>query len=361
MRSARSGVMWALLIGAGLLVAVGVAVLLDGNSERPSHVTRAGGSAGTSDGLAESEVTSREESRQPVAGEARDSAIVSSDGVSEVEDAQSWHDEERETAPDAAQPAAIGARSASNAEAEYASAIAALQDGDPEGAAVGLEALLDAFRADPVLRAKVRTNLARAHLAMNDRTRASGETEGALRTPDASVEQPAADAKLAASHRRRALALTEEAVTLDARSDGAWNVRGLAFLSANRGAEAVAAFEEAVEINPDNLNAQNNLGYVRILRGEAALALAPLRAARDAAERLGVDLPAHVFNNLGVALESTGALEEAREAFRQAAASGHANASVSLARVDERLSITNRHASAESLTVLEETARAEER
>jgi Flp pilus assembly protein TadD len=257
----------------------------------------------------------------------------------------------------------------------YVRAVIALRNGETLTAVEQLESLLDAFSGDRALRAHVRMNLARAEMRLADEVdgsvtarsetgvcaaEAARAVDGAMCGADGAVSTDGAvsmDARTDAAptrrsaHVRHALSLSEDALALAPSSSEAWNVRGLALLSARRAAEAVAAFEKSVALDPNNVHAQNNLGYVRILRGDRAGAILPLREGRDAAERLGIDPPAHLLNNLGVALESTGAFEEAREAFRAAADAGHPHASVSLARVEDRLPRGENIASAETLAV----------
>ncbi|MFN0152406.1 MAG: tetratricopeptide repeat protein [bacterium] len=297
MRGASRGIMWALVIGAGVIAVLIVAVLIGPRPERTSVLTQREDSANASGGF-----VTRIDSMTANAG------TPGTDSLGEA-----VQDEERIVESGTSELEREEIESASNPAEQYSIAIAALTNGDHAAAARGLEPLLDEFRNDPVARAKVRINLARAELAL--------------------------------ANSRRAIVLTEEAIALQETSDSAWNVRGLALLDAKRGSEAVAAFERAVLLNPNNVYAQNNLGYARILRGESAAAVAPLRAAREVAERLGIDLPAYVYNNLGVALESTGALEESADAYRHAAGAGHANASVSLARIEDRIAINDRRAS----------------
>ncbi len=297
MRGARSGIMWAIVMGVVVVGVFMVLVLISPRSEQVVNRTVEAVPATSGEGFI-----------------ARMDSMTASANAPSTDSLREGVQEEARIADVDTSTIGFGtSAAASNPAEQYSIAIGALTNGDHAAAVRGLEPLLDEFRNDPVARAKVRINLARAELAL--------------------------------TNSRRAIVLTEEAIALQAKSDAAWNVRGLALLDAKRGSEAVAAFERAVELNPNNVYAQNNLGYARILRGESAAAIAPLRAARETAERLGIDLPAYVYNNLGVALESTGALEESADAFRHAADAGHANASVSLARVEERLAIDDRRAS----------------
>ena len=205
----------------------------------------------------------------------------------------------------------------------YGEAIRNLQQGNVMEARDALEALLAHFQGDKVLGAKVRANLARANLAL------------APTSEDPRV------------HVEEALSLTAEAAEFDPNSSGVWNVRGRALLAAERAPEAMVAFRRAIEIDPDNLYAQNNLGYALILTGDAAQALTHLQAARGAGERSGATIPAYVFNNLGIVLESSGRFAEAEEAFGMAVGAGSEKASVNLARVESKMPETPVQAAAD--------------
>jgi len=95
---------------------------------------------------------------------------------------------------------------------------------------------------------------------------------------------------------------------------------------------AEAAFSRAIEINPDNVYALNNLGYCRIQQGRFEDALQPLRKAND-----HHDAPAYVFNNLGAAYERTGDLACAAKAYTDAHGLEHEVAETSLKRVNDEL------------------------
>jgi Tfp pilus assembly protein PilF len=190
----------------------------------------------------------------------------------------------------------------------YAEALETLQSGDPKDAVSKLESLLDEFTAVDD-RAKVRANLARAYLKLSGREYSS-------------------------EHLPKARKWSEEALTMQPESSDVWNVRGRVLLTSNRPAEAKQAFRKAIELDPENVHAYNNLGYALILGSEYAGAVIPLLEAQAVAERKGMELPGYVFNNLGIALERSDQLAEAREAFQRAVDAGHLTAGESLARVE---------------------------
>jgi Tfp pilus assembly protein PilF len=190
----------------------------------------------------------------------------------------------------------------------YAEALETLESGDPKEAVSKLESLLDEFTgiAD---RAKVRANLARAYLKLSGREYSS-------------------------EHLPKARKWSEEALTMQPESSDVWNVRGRVLLASNRPAEAKQAFRRAIELDSENVHAYNNLGYALILGSEYTEAVTPLLEAQAVAERKGMELPGYVYNNLGIALERSDHLAEAREAFQKAVNAGHPTAGGSLARVE---------------------------
>lgn len=190
----------------------------------------------------------------------------------------------------------------------YAEALETLEGGDTKEAVTKLESLLDEFTgiAD---RAKVRANLARAYLKLSGKEYSS-------------------------EHLPKARKWSEKALTMQPESSDVWNVRGRVLLASNRPAEAKQAFRRAIELDPKNVHAYNNLGYALILGSQYAEAVTPLLEAQAVAERKGITLPGYVYNNLGIALERSDHLAEAREAFQRAVDAGHLTAGESLARVE---------------------------
>ena len=92
--------------------------------------------------------------------------------------------------------------------------------------------------------------------------------------------------------------------------------------------EAIASFEKAVELNPHNSYAQNNLGLSLVYDkryGDAA------RALEQAVELEPVE--GYMWNNLGMAYEQLDRLEEARDAYGKAVEMENDRAKGSLARL----------------------------
>ncbi len=96
---------------------------------------------------------------------------------------------------------------------------------------------------------------------------------------------------------------------------------------------AMTSYRTALSIDPADSWSMNNLGLLLIEQGRYDEALGPLARAVE----LRPQAPAFA-NNLGVALERTGYVSAAGEAFRAALAadSTYTKASVSLARVESK-------------------------
>lgn len=199
----------------------------------------------------------------------------------------------------------------------FAFAIDALHSGETETAVSLLTELLGEFRGDIETRAKVRTALARARLREASHQLRAGADPSPL---------------LAAARED-----VTEAIAIQPENSDAWNVRGRALLMSKRPVEAYQSFRRAISLDPENAIAYNNLGYGLILGGEFREAASHLRDAVEAFGRNGRDVPAFVYNNLGVALERLGDLAEARDAYGEAVARGHLTAGAGLARVESHL------------------------
>ena len=91
--------------------------------------------------------------------------------------------------------------------------------------------------------------------------------------------------------------------------------RGLVAMAAGRGAEARAAFEAALRLDPDNLLALNDLGLLALRSGDVARAEGHFREVLRRDDRAET-----TANNLGLALGYQNRFAEAEEAFRQALA-----------------------------------------
>ena len=111
----------------------------------------------------------------------------------------------------------------------------------------------------------------------------------------------------------KALKLASIAVKKMPKRSGAWNTLGRVQLQMGQRKEAIASFEQAVDLNPKNSYARNNLG----------LALIYDKRFEEAADMLeqAVELEpveSYMWNNLGMAYEQLDRLEEARDAYRSA-------------------------------------------
>jgi Flp pilus assembly protein TadD len=131
-----------------------------------------------------------------------------------------------------------------------------------------------------------------------------------------------------------ALDFAEEAVVVVPESPDAWRVLGNVRSALGVTDRAVEAYREALVLDDGDAWTMNNLGllYIRDARYEEALP--PLARAVQLRPKT-----AAFQNNLGVALERTGHLNEAAEAYRAALEvdPDHERARISLTRVEERL------------------------
>ena len=121
------------------------------------------------------------------------------------------------------------------------------------------------------------------------------------------------------------------AVDLRPDSEDAWRVLGNVQAELGRGEEAEASYMRALGLNAEDAWTMNNLGLLKIRLGRYEEALPPL--ARAVELRPG----SPVFqNNLGIALERSGYLVTAADAYRLAVAadSTYVKAATSLARVE---------------------------
>lgn len=106
-----------------------------------------------------------------------------------------------------------------------------------------------------------------------------------------------------------------QAIRLDMESALAWNVAGRIAMQQSEWARAEASLRRAVELEPMNAMFHNNLGllYVYMRRADDAV-----DSLETAVELFDEEAPYFAFNNLGLAHELAGHLDEAREAFEQA-------------------------------------------
>jgi Flp pilus assembly protein TadD len=85
----------------------------------------------------------------------------------------------------------------------------------------------------------------------------------------------------------------------------------------NRGDEALESLTTAHELDADNGYSANTLGLLLIQLGKPAQAVEPLEAAKSALPHV-----AYVRNNLGVAYERTGRLDDAKLEYLAAVEAG---------------------------------------
>ncbi len=113
------------------------------------------------------------------------------------------------------------------------------------------------------------------------------------------------------------------------------NSLGFALFQQGESHEAVAELEKALEADPKHVKAHNNMALASIDLGELELAEAHYR------ESLAIEPQAAIYNDLGFVLERQGMTEEAVEQFRKSlelepgSASAHYNLAASLARGGE--------------------------
>ncbi len=110
-----------------------------------------------------------------------------------------------------------------------------------------------------------------------------------------------------------AIAAFDQAIRLDPNDNFAFNIKGLALYELGRNEEAIAAFDQAIRLDPNNSAAYNNKGASldELGRGEEAI------AAYDQAIWIDPNISV-VYNNEGDALYELKRYEEAIAAFDQA-------------------------------------------
>jgi tetratricopeptide (TPR) repeat protein len=113
------------------------------------------------------------------------------------------------------------------------------------------------------------------------------------------------------------------------------NALGFALFQQGKSEDAVVALEKALEVDPKHWKAHNNMALASIDLGELEMAEAHYR------ESLAIEPQAAIYNDLGFVLERQGMPEDAAEAYRKAleldpeSASAHYNLGASLARSGE--------------------------
>jgi Flp pilus assembly protein TadD len=107
-----------------------------------------------------------------------------------------------------------------------------------------------------------------------------------------------------------ALTVLDRAVEIDSTSGSAYRLKGNALGDLGRNDEAVAAYQSAIQLDPEDAWSMNNLAFIRIQEGRYDDALPALARATE----LRKDVPVF-YNNLGMALEHGGHYAAAAEAY----------------------------------------------
>jgi Flp pilus assembly protein TadD len=176
----------------------------------------------------------------------------------------------------------------------------------------------------------------------------TGDHEGAERALRRAAELDGASVKVRTNLARvlleqgraqEAVVHLEQAVDLAPESHEVWRVLGNAYSQLNRPDDAEQSYREALLLNDEDAWTMNNYGLLLIREGRFDEALLPLARAVELMPR-----SATFRNNLGVALERTGDLGGAEQAFMAAveADSTYAKARISLERVSQLLGTDER-------------------
>lgn len=122
------------------------------------------------------------------------------------------------------------------------------------------------------------------------------------------------------------------ALSVDPKLSEAHSLLGRVWLNRSHWHRAVNCFEKAVTLSPDNRYYWNNLGYAYLLKKDFSKAVIALEAAVEAGD--ASDVPAYFCNNLGLAYEGAGRLQDAMVEFKQALEKkpGYVNAKINLER-----------------------------
>jgi Flp pilus assembly protein TadD len=145
---------------------------------------------------------------------------------------------------------------------------------------------------------------------------------------------------LDASRPAEAIATVDSVIARDPSSGDAYRLKGRACHTLGRVEEAATSYRKAIQLNPADAWAMNNLAYLRIEEGRFEEALPALARAVELRPDVAV-----FWNNLGMALERTGHARSAEQAYAAAvtADSTHEKAAVNcqrIAAVQEDASIT---------------------
>ena len=132
----------------------------------------------------------------------------------------------------------------------------------------------------------------------------------------------------------RAEEYAKHALSVDPKLAEAHNLLGRVWLNRSHWHKAVNRFEKAVTMSPDNRYYWNNLGYAYLLKKDFAQAVIALEAAVDVQEDEVASIPAYMRNNLGLAYEGAGRLQDAIVEFKKALETkpGYVNAKINLER-----------------------------
>ncbi|PSB41150.1 hypothetical protein C7B80_31550 [Cyanosarcina cf. burmensis CCALA 770] len=117
----------------------------------------------------------------------------------------------------------------------------------------------------------------------------------------------------AAKEYEEAIASYDQALKINPNNNDAWHSRGYALSNVGRYEEAIASYDQALKINPNNNNAWYNRGIVlrKLERYEEAI------ASYDQALKINPNNN-NAWNNRGVALNYLGSYEEALDSYDQA-------------------------------------------
>jgi Tfp pilus assembly protein PilF len=124
------------------------------------------------------------------------------------------------------------------------------------------------------------------------------------------------------------------ALAVDPKLAEAHNLLGRAWLNRSHWHKAINSFEKAVTLSPDNRYYWNNLGYAYLLKKDFSQAVIALEAAVEEQEDEVASIPAYMRNNLGLAYEGAGRLQDAIVEFKKALETkpGYMNAKINLER-----------------------------
>ena len=138
---------------------------------------------------------------------------------------------------------------------------------------------------------------------------------GALDPQDAAVHIELARLHLKTGDKVAARMAARQAIRLDNESTMAWNLAGRVAMAQYEWQRAEIAFRRAVALDPTHPMIHNNLGLLLV---KAKRPQPAVDALETSVELYGDDVPHFVLNNLGLAYEQAGALEDARDAYEQA-------------------------------------------